>query len=58
MAGATGTAAVPGKRETSALKTLHGVVLLCLFALLMLTGDAADNIGRTPQLKRNTTSRI
>ncbi|KAF8430907.1 hypothetical protein BGX38DRAFT_363738 [Terfezia claveryi] len=51
MAGATGTAAVPGKRETSALKTLHGVIMLCLFALLMLTGDAADNIGRTPQLK-------
>ena len=49
--GATGIVAEPKKKEPRVLVTLHGVVILCLFALLMLTGDAADNVSRTPQLR-------
>ena len=53
MAETTSTFAEPKakKKEPSTLHTLHLVVILCLFALLMLTGDAADNVSRTPQLR-------
>jgi len=52
MAGATSTVAKPKRGEPGILVTnLHGVLLLCLFALLILTSEAADNVGRTPQLK-------
>lgn len=45
-------ASEPQKEEPGAvINALHGVILLSLFALIILTGEAADNVSRTPQLR-------